>query len=185
MAETKVSTRYANSLLDLTSGKGNLQEISDDLELVLTAIRTSSDLRNFLESPIVKQEVKQSILSEIFRNKIKSDTLSFIEFIVEKNREYILSSIIEKFLELRDAKLGIARVEVKTAFDFTDEQKENLRKRLENIFSYKETHLSFIVDKTVLGGFIAKVRDTVYDASVKHQLEVLRKEFLKGNVQLN
>jgi F-type H+-transporting ATPase subunit delta len=59
MAETKVSTRYANSLLDLTSGKGNLQEISDDLELVLTAIRTSSDLRNFLESPIVKQEVKQ------------------------------------------------------------------------------------------------------------------------------
>jgi F-type H+-transporting ATPase subunit delta len=168
MAETKVSTRYANSLLDLTSGKGNLQEISDDLELVLTAIRTSSDLRNFLESPIVKQEVKQSILSEIFRNKIKSDTLSFIEF-----------------LELRDAKLGIARVEVKTAFDFTDEQKENLRKRLENIFSYKETHLSFIVDKTVLGGFIAKVGDTVYDASVKHQLEVLRKEFLKGNVQLN
>lgn len=185
MAETKVSTRYANSLLDLTSGKGNLQEISDDLELVLSAIHSSSDLRNLLESPIVKQETKQSILTEIFRSRVKSDALNFIEFIVEKNREDILSSIIEKFLELRDMELGIVRIEVKTPFDFTNEQKKKMRNKLGNIFPNKETHLSFIVDKTVLGGFIAKVGDTVFDASVKHQLELLRKEFLKGNVQLN
>ena len=184
MAETKVSLRYANSLLDLTSEKDNLNEISSDMELVLTAIRSSSDLRNLLESPVIKQEMKQSILNEIFKNKIGIDTLNFIEFIVKKRREDILSSIIEKFLELRDIKLGFVRAEIKTSFDFTDGQKENLRKRLENLLN-KKAYLNFVVDKTVLGGFIAKVGDTVYDASVKHQLELLRKEFLTGNVPLN
>lgn len=184
MAETKVSIRYANSLLDLTTEKNNLNEISTDMELVLTAIRSSPELRNLLESPVVKNGVKQSLLNEIFKNKVGSDTLNFIDFVVEKSRERILSSIVEKFLELRDAKLRIVRAEVKTSFDFTDEQKENLRKRLESMLN-KKTYLNFIVDKNVLGGFVAKVGDTVYDASIKHQLELLRKEFLKGNVPLN
>jgi F-type H+-transporting ATPase subunit delta len=184
MAETKVSIRYANSLLDLTTEKNNLNEISNDMELILSAIRSSSDLRNLLKSPVVKYEVKQSILNEIFVGKVGSDTLNFIHFVVEKGREHILSSIVEKFLELRDAEFGIVRAEVKTSYDFSDEQKENLRRRLENILN-KKAHLSFIVDKTILGGFIAKVGDTVYDASIKHQLELLRKEFLKGNIPLN
>ena len=184
MAETKVSTRYANSLLDLTSEKNSLGEISKDMELVYSAIRSSNQLKNLLESPVVRAEMKQSIMREIFKNKISDDSLNFINFIVDKNREDILSSIIEKFLEFRDEKLGVVRVEVKTSFDFTDEQKEKLRKRLENILN-KKAHLNFIIDKTIVGGFIAKVGDTVYDASIKHQLELLRKEFLQGSVQLN
>jgi F-type H+-transporting ATPase subunit delta len=184
MAETKVSIRYANSLLDLTSEKNNLEVISKDMELIYTAIDSSKELKRLLESPVVKSEMKQSILSEIFKNKISADSLNFIKFVVDKNREDILDSIIKKFLELRDEKLGLVRVEVKTSFDFTDEQKEKLRKRLENILN-KKAHLSFIIDKTIVGGFIAKVGDTVFDASIKHQLELLRKEFLQGSVQLN
>ena len=184
MAETKVSTRYANSLLDMSSEKNNLDEISIDMELVHSAIHSSRELKNILDSPIVKSEIKKSVLSEIFKNKISNDSLGFIKFVVDKNREDILDSIIEKFLELRDEKLGLVRVEVRTSFDFTDEQKEKLRKRLESILN-KKAHLKFIVDNTIVGGFIAKVGDTVYDASIKHQLELLRKEFLHGSVQLN
>lgn len=184
MAETKVSMRYAGSLLDLASEKNSLDQISKDMEIVHSAIRSSNDLKKILESPVVKQEKKQSILSEIFKDKISEDSLNFIEFIVEKNREVLLQSIIEKFLEFRDLKLGIVRVEVRTSFEFIDEQKDKLKKKLENILN-KKADLNFIVDKTIVGGFIAKVGDTVYDASVKHQLELLRKEFLKGSVQLN
>jgi len=151
---------------------------------VLSAILSSKDLGNLLLSPVIKNETKKSILSEIFKNKISEDSLNFINFIVEKNREYILDSIIEKFLEIRDEKLGVVRVEVKTSVDFTDEQKVKLKEKLENILN-KKAFLNFITDKTIIGGFVAKVGDTVYDASIKHQLELLRKEFLQGSVQLN
>ncbi len=184
MAESKVSIRYATSLIDMTSEKNNLNEISKDMELVYSAILSSDELKNLLTSPVIKSEKKISILSEIFKNKISVDSFNFIKFVVDKNREDILSNIIEKFLELRDQKLGLIRVKVKTSFDFTNEQKEKLEKRLEQMLN-KKTELSFVVDKSVIGGFIAKVGDTVYDASVKHQLELLKKEFLRGNIQLN
>lgn len=184
MAETKVSARYAVSFLDLTSEKNNIDEVSKDMELILNAVRSSRDLRSILDSPVIKPEDKKSIIGEIFKNKINSDTLNFVKFIIDKDREGILVNIIEKFLEIRDEKLGIVRVEVKTSFDFTNNQRENLKKKLENILS-KEAHINFIVDKKVIGGFIARVGDTVFDASVKHQLELLRREFLKNGIQLN
>jgi len=184
MAETKVSYRYAASLIDLALEKNTLDELSKDMELVLSAILSSKDLGNLLQSPVIKNETKKSILSEIFKNKISEDSLNFINFIVEKNREYILDSIIEKFLEIRDEKLGVVRVEVKTSVDFTDEQKVKLKEKLENILN-KKAFLNFITDNKIIGGFVAKVGDTVYDASIKHQLELLRKEFLQGSVQLN
>jgi F-type H+-transporting ATPase subunit delta len=184
MAETKVSIRYANSLLDLTSEKNNLEVISKDMELVFSAINSSKELKNLFASPVIKSEKKKSILIEIFKNKISDDSINFLKFIVDKNREVLLNSIIEKFLELRDIKLGLVRVEVKTSFEFAEEQKEKLKKRLESILN-KKAYLNFIVDKSIVGGFIARIGDTVYDASIKHQLDLLRKEFLQGSVQLN
>ena len=184
MAETKVSTRYAISLIGMALEKNVLGEISENMELINSAIQSSSELKNLLDSPVVKLEKKQSILSLIFKDKISDDSLNFIKFVVEKNRENILDSIIKKFLELRDEKLGLVRVEVKTSFDFTDEQKEKLRKRLESILN-KKASLKFVIDKSLVGGFIARVGDTVYDASIKHQLDLLRKQFLQGSIQLN
>ena len=184
MAETKVSARYAASLIDLALEKNALDALSKDMELVHSAILSSNDLNNVLQSPVIKTEKKKIILSEIFKNKISEDSLNFIRFVVDKNRENLLTSIIKKFLQMRDEKLGMVRVEVKTSFDFTDEQKEKLQQRLEKILN-KKAQLKFIADSTIVGGFVAKVGDTVYDASIKHQLELLRKEFLHGSVQLN
>jgi F-type H+-transporting ATPase subunit delta len=184
MAETKVSSRYASSLIDLASEKNSLEETSKDMELVYSAIKSSNELNKLLHSPVIKSEIKKSILNEIFKDKISKDSLSFIEFVVNKNREDLLDSIVEKFLEMRDVKLGLVRVEVKTSFEFTNEQKEKLKQRLEKILN-KKALLNFMIDSSVIGGFVAKVGDTVYDASVKHQLELLRKEFLHGSVQLN
>ncbi len=184
MAELKVSIRYANSLLDLISEKNNLEQVAKDMELVQSAITSSSQLKNLLESPVIKLEMKKNILGEIFGGKITEESMNFIKFVVEKNRENLLPGIITKFLEFKDEKLGQINVDVKTSFDFTDEQKEKLKSVLENILN-KKTNLNFKVDKTIVGGFVATVGDTVYDASVKHQLELLRKEFLQGSIQLN
>ena len=68
--------------------------------------------------------------------------------------------------------------------DFSEDQKVQIKKKFESAFN-KIIKLTYIPDKELIGGFIAKVDDTMYDASVKHQLELLRKQFLHGNVSLN
>ena len=75
-------------------------------------------------------------------------------------------------------------MEVSATSEFTNEQKNVLQNRLEKILN-KKVRLNFKIDLELVGGFIAKVGDTLYDASIKHQLELLKKQFLTGELSLN
>lgn len=184
MNESKVSVRYANSLLTSAIEKGNLQAVSADMELVLSSLVSSAELARTLSSPVIKPQLKTSILEEIFKSKISKETMDFLRFVVEKNREDILESIVKKFLDLRDQQEGIVNVNVNSAVELGDDQKEKLRQNFEKVLD-KKIRFSFNIDPKIIGGFVAKVGDTVFDASLKHQLEILKKRFLKGGASLN
>jgi F-type H+-transporting ATPase subunit delta len=96
----------------------------------------------------------------------------------------LLESIVGKFLDLRDKKLGIVNVQVRSAVPMSDAQEKKLRENYEKLLN-KKVKFEFTIDPTVIGGFVAKVGDTVYDASLKNQLEILKKRFLKGGASLN
>lgn len=184
MTDFRVLHRYAISLLETAIEKNNLEVVSSDILLLVGTLEQNRQLQLMLESPVVRPETKLSILREIFENKISSETMDFIKFIVSKNRENLLGSIGKRFLELRDEHLGIANVIVKTSVEFSSEQKDVLQDKLENILN-KKVRLNFKIDQNLIGGFIAKVNDTLYDASIKHQLELLKKQFLTGEISLN
>jgi F-type H+-transporting ATPase subunit delta len=110
--------------------------------------------------------------------------MDFIEFVISKKRENLLESICNRFLELRDEHLGIKGVVVTAAIEFTQDQKSVLQNKLEKILD-KKVRLNFKTDIGLVGGFIAKAGDTLYDASIKHQLEQLKKKFSSGEISLN
>jgi F-type H+-transporting ATPase subunit delta len=184
MIDHKVSYRYAESLLQIAEEKNILDTIAKSMELIKAVLVENPGLKRMLINPVIKPQVKISILGEIFKSKVDEETLSFLVFVIHKNREDLLYDIINKFLELRDEKLGIVNIDVKTAFVLDDNQKQQIKNKLEKKLS-KKARLNFEIDRNVLGGFIAKVGDTVYDASLKHQLDLLKKEFLSGNLSLN
>lgn len=184
MSEYKVSYRYAASLLDTAVEKNMLNDAAGDVELVYTTLKSSRQLETALSSPVIKQNVKLGILTELFGTKVKPETLNFLKFVVEKKRENLLESIAKIFLDLIDIQLGIVNVSVKSAVDFTPVQAENLKNNLEKQLN-KKVKLRFSKDQSIIGGFIAQIGDTVFDASLKHQLEILRKQFLKGSASLN
>lgn len=180
MAEQKVSARYALSLLDSAIQKNQLDIISNDVDFVFSVIKQNPNLNRMLENPVIKPEIKSSILTEIFSNKINSETMDFLLFVIRKKREEILFSILEKFKELRDLKLGFVNVNVSVASEFTDSQKNELQTRLENSLK-KKVRMNYKVDEKILGGFIVQAGDTVYNASIKHQLELLKKHFVEAS----
>ena len=184
MADFRILHRYATSLLESALEKNNLDTITSDIRLLVDTLDQNRQLQLALESPVIKPETKLSILREIFENKVSKDSMNFIEFVIVKRREDLLGSIGKRFLELRDEHLGIANVEVSTAVEFSDEQKRMLETKLEKILD-KKVRLNFKTDVNLIGGFIANVKDTLYDASIKHQLELLKKQFLTGEISLN
>ncbi|HEY6907515.1 MAG TPA: ATP synthase F1 subunit delta [Ignavibacteriaceae bacterium] len=180
MADYKVSMRYAASLIDLADEKNMMDIISADMELITAAMEKSPALKKALENPVIRPELKTTILEEIFGNKINQETLHFVRFLVKKGRENLLYEISRKFLELRDEKSGIVNIEVRSAFELTDRQRDELKERLEKMLN-KKARIRIEIEPGIVGGFIAKVNDTVYDASVKHQLEILKQQLLKGS----
>jgi F-type H+-transporting ATPase subunit delta len=184
MVSLKVSNRYALSLLSIALEKNMLDTFYNDVKILINTFNESDELQRVVESPVIRPEVKISILDEIFSQKIDNETINFIHFIIQKRREKILYSVAKRFVELRNEHLGIVELLVRTAFELNDDQKEILKERFEKILN-KKTIMTFKVDNNLIGGFIAQVGDTVYDASMMHQLELLKKEFVQGGLSLN
>lgn len=184
MASSKVAIRYSKSFLDTSVEKNILDKVAKDFEFVANTFDSSADLLRAVKSPVIKSETKMNILTEVFGSKISKDSLDFISFVIAKGRDEILVDILRVFESLKDKHIGVVKVDVTTAFDFSDDQKQQLQKKFESFLKVK-ARLTFKVDKDIIGGFVAKVGDTVYNASIVHQLGLLKKEFLHGSATLN
>ncbi len=184
MTDFKVSHRYATSLLEDSVEKNKLEAITADMILLSNTLKDNTKLQLALESPVIKPEVKSSILKEIFKDLFDEDTFKFIDFVIEKKRESLLCTIASRFLELRDEHLGEAQVSVKTVYDFSEEQKQALTEYLEKTLD-KKVRLTFTIDEDLIGGFVAKAGDTLFDASLQHQLGLLKNQLLYGSISKN
>lgn len=178
MSIYSISYRYAKSLLKLSEEKNIFDKISSDAKIIYGALSQSRELRAILKSPVVKTEVKINLLSEIFSGKVSGETISFMKFVVEKGREDLMSEIFRNFLSMCDKKLGILDAKITSSIELDNEIRKNMLASLEK-YSGMKIRLDYATDEKMLGGFIVRYGDTVIDASVKHQLELLRKKFFE------
>ena len=178
MSEYNISLRYANALMNLAEEKNILDSVFSDAELIFNTLSKNREIRTLLSSPVIRGEKKLSIMNEIFVNYISKDSKNFIEFVIGKGREEYLFPIYKKFIELRDEKMGFVNVDVTTAIELSEGQIKLITKKLEE-FTTKKVRTDIKTDQKIIGGFLIKIKDTVLDASVKHQLELLRKTLIK------
>lgn len=183
MSVYRISYRYANSLFQLAVELDSLNSFADDAALIANTIEKSKELKALLKNPIVKTVDKKNLMEKIFDKKIGNHTLDFIKFVIDKNREDILFEIMFEFLNLRDIKEGIIRAKVVSASELTDKVKKEINTKIESRTNRK-VYSKYSIDNGLIGGFIIKVEDTVIDASVSHQLELLRKK-LKQDISIS
>ena len=181
MSVYRISYRYANSLIQLAEEKKIFNKISADANLVFNTLQSSKELRAILKSPIIKLNDKKSLLQKIFDKKISSQLQNFIDFVVEKNRVEILTEIFQEFLNLVDKKNNLARARITTAIELNEQQKQNMENELQSKTGRKIS-ADYKINENIIGGFIVNINDVVYDASVKHQMNLLRKKFSEETV---
>jgi F-type H+-transporting ATPase subunit delta len=181
MSSISITNPYAKAFLEESRQKGVFARVAKDMEAIHKTIASSRELQLVLASPVIKSEKKVSILQAIFKTAVCEDTFLFIEFVVRKNRENFLYKIAERFLELRDESLGIINVTLTSSEELAEEQKEKLRLKVEERLN-KQARFYYVTDKKLIGGFVMRIGDTVIDSSLKRQLELLREQFISGNL---
>ncbi|MEX0602963.1 MAG: ATP synthase F1 subunit delta [Bacteroidota bacterium] len=179
MANLRVAQRYAEALMGAAGDQRDLEKVAADIGVLDRAIRDAPEFRMFLRSPIIRSERKWEILISLFEKRLQPATMTFLKLVTGKGRENLLPEIAECFFALRDENLGILSLQVTGLTELGKEQQDAVRKRFEQMTG-KKVKINFRLDPSLRGGIVVRLGDTVYDGSVKRQLELLRERFVGG-----
>ncbi|MGK0254403.1 MAG: F-type H+-transporting ATPase subunit delta [Mariniflexile sp.] len=175
MAGARAAIRYAKAVLSLASDKKSADAVNSDMKLIANTIAESKDLSDALQSPVIPSSVKKSILLEVFKKSNKT-TLSLIDILITNNRIAILGDVAVKYNELFDQSKGIELATVTTAIPLTDALKQKVLAKAKELTG-KDIEVESIVDESILGGFVLRIGDIQYNASIANQLSKLKREF--------
>jgi len=184
MKHLRVARRYARALMSLAQEQKAVDAIAGDLQKIRDVLEPSREFRLLVASPVVSAARKAGVFREVFGRLISRETMAFLEFLLEKQREVILLAVIAQFESLRDELLGIVTAEVTSVVEFTEPQEKKLQVELER-YTKRKIRLRFSLDKSITGGLVVKMGDTVIDASLRHQLEELRERFIESGPRSN
>ncbi len=175
MLETKVAKRYAKSLLDLAREQGALDTVYADMQQVVSVCEANRDLVMLLGNPIIATDKKLNILKTVFASVSRMSS-AFFDILTRKGRESHLAGIAKEFVAQYKKSKGIESATVISAVGLDD----NLRKLVYELVrdSVKsEVELVEKVDPKLIGGFVLRMGDKQYDASVSSELRKLTREF--------
>ncbi len=172
---SRAAIRYAKAILETAVSNGNANKVNDDMLSVVASINGSAELSDFLSSPITSSEVKMNALKEIF-SSVQPETNSLFRLLQENKRFEILAAVAAQFNAQFDEMNGVELATVTTAFPITADLEKQVLDKIATI-SNKKITIQNIVDPAIIGGFILRISDKQYNASVANRLQDLRREF--------
>jgi F-type H+-transporting ATPase subunit delta len=174
-----VASRYARALVDVVTAPGSPvapEAAVGQVRAVAEMIGGSAELRTALLTPAIQNSRKREVMSRLLDPMSVSGLVrNFIYVIIDHRRIGMMSEISEAFDLLMDERLGFVRAEVKSASALDARRSASLESELSRLTG-KRMRLRFAVDSSLLGGAVARIGSTVYDGSIRGQLQQLRRE---------
>jgi len=167
------ASRYAKALLDVLypakaeAGREQLLQFN-------SVLAQQQDARTFLENPTVSAERRKDLLKRL------GDTLAldvpirnFLDLLIDRNRLDLLDEIASTYEALLDEKLGVVRARITSALELNSQQRDEVAARLQALTG-KKVRMEVSVDPALIGGLVAQVGSTIYDGSIRQQLNTFR-----------
>ena len=177
MARVTSGKRYAQAAFELAVERNELQIWQESLRRI-SEITADTKLVAWLESPKIPFDVKKGVLQQRL-GELNPLALNLACLLVSKGRLRIAGDILQQYDRLVDAYHGIEHAQIVTALPLEEEDKQRLSRQLGEMMGRKIV-IDAQVDPSVVGGFIAKIGDTLIDASTRNRLETLRKSLVEA-----
>ena len=176
-----VTNTYARAFADVViANRLDAQKTLAEAQQVAALVRDSKALREVWETPSIPAEQKRAVLDSIVAKAGFSRWLrNFVAVLIDKRRVRFLNDIVAQFARELNDRLGFADADITTARELTPEECSELEHDLGRVTG-KNIRAHYAQDRTILGGAIARVGSTVYDGSVKGQLERIRQKMINA-----
>ncbi|MNE08625.1 ATP synthase subunit delta [compost metagenome] len=174
MASTRAAVRYAQAILDLSNSKAVSEVVNNDMKLIASTINGNLELNTFIQNPTIKVEVKEKALLEVFAT-VDNVTKGLLHLLFENKRFEILEVIALEYSKLFDVMMGVEVAKVTTAIAMDAALEAKVLAKIATL-SDKKITIENTVDPAIIGGFILRIGDKQYNASVANRLQILKRE---------
>lgn len=176
MSVSKLSFRYAKSLLDLAIEHNKLDIVTNDVKSLLESI-ANPDLNMMLKSPIINIGKKRQIFKALFEGRMNEMTMSFLNIILTKGREPELKEILNQYMAQYKSLNKITDVTITSAVALDQATVDNIVQKLIDSKEVEKAEVKVKVNPALIGGFILEFDDKLMDASVLYRLGQIRNNF--------
>jgi F-type H+-transporting ATPase subunit delta len=180
MSNLRLADRYAKSLIDLSTERGQLDKVREDMLYIQSLCKASTEFVNILRSPIIKADQKENIILAVTKDKVSALTNAFNTLLVKKGRESDLPTIATAFINQFNALKGIHVVKLTTAVEVSEEMKNSIQQNVQKANNFGTVELETTVDASLIGGFKLSFNNKMVDASVANDLREIKKQFTKN-----
>jgi F-type H+-transporting ATPase subunit delta len=171
---SNISKRYARAFFEIAEGEKKLEQYYNELKQFSSIVESNKDLGGFLANPVFDQESKKKVLDKIIgKLSLSKMTINFLNLLIDKRRIDVLPDIETCYRQLMDEVLQKVRITLKTAFPLSGEMQDYITSNLKKMTG-REVEVTVESDKGLLGGIVIGVGDTLYDGSIKNQLNNMR-----------
>ncbi|MEW7279357.1 ATP synthase F1 subunit delta [Aquimarina sp. 2201CG1-2-11] len=171
---SRAAIRYAKAVLSLAQDKNATQDVQADMQDIIKTVDGSAELRMVLNSPLIKNEVKLASLKEVFKSSGEV-TQKLFDVLIENKRVDLLADVAKQYIVLFDQLNNIQAAKVTTAVPLNEALTKVVLAKVKELTGNDAT-LENVVDESIIGGFILRVGDLQYNASIANKLTTLKRE---------
>jgi F-type H+-transporting ATPase subunit delta len=168
---------YARSLLELAQERGTAESIGQDLSGIAEVLKTNPTFDAFLRDPGISHAERTRVIDSVLKPSIDPLLANFLGVLNNRNRLGILEQIASAYDDLLDEAMGKIEVDVTTAQRLSAEELEEVRQKISSALK-KDAVIHQYVDESIIGGLVLRVEDKLIDASVRSQLETMKRQLL-------
>lgn len=180
MSVETVARRYASALVDVAAKNNETQAIQIELRQFADLMQESPQLGEVFRNPAVPYEQKSKILETLLQRTVPAKTTAnFMRLLLRNARLADLTQISNRFDTVLEERAGLVSAEVTTAQPLQPEQQTALQQKLQTVTG-KKVVLNFKINPEIIGGVVTRIGSTIYDGSIKNQLEQLREQMIKS-----
>jgi len=176
-----IAGNYAEAFFDLADRNDRLEEFGEALDRIVQILEDSQDLRRFLDTPRIRTDAKKRLLRDSLGEHVPTLVLNFLLLVLDKGRQRLLPQIARAYRELVDERMGRVHVDVQVARPMEEEVVAQMQEQMSLILGRNAIpHLE--IRPELLGGIVFRSGDTIFDGSVRRQLESMRRQLMAADV---
>jgi F-type H+-transporting ATPase subunit delta len=176
---SRAAIRYAKAILQKANENNTEAVVFGDMQSVYKTIEGSRELQTVLQSPVIKANDKKEALLKIFSGQSET-THALIKILTDNKRTSLLGKVAKSYVDLYNNEQGVKVATVTTAVPLSSELEEKVMAKVKQLTGSEKVTLTNEIDPAIIGGFILRVGDIQYNASIANQFGNLKREFSKS-----